>query len=154
MWSFCISHTFTMSHWSSGLTICFPPQGAALCAPEVQLILWNWDYLLAPSRYCILIIINFIQKLLIYLNFYHLGRLTWYGVSFPINWVHAQRDSTSSESMWRETPHQLSQRGIMKSHKWQPIPHWFSCCRVSLCVDLVFAESSQYWLSDRDFISV
>ncbi len=32
LWSCCISHTFTMSHWSSGLTVCFPSQGSAVCA--------------------------------------------------------------------------------------------------------------------------
>ncbi len=25
------SHTTTQSHWSSGSTICFPPNGAAVC---------------------------------------------------------------------------------------------------------------------------
>jgi hypothetical protein len=40
-----------MSHWSSGLTVCFSPQGAAVRARGVQPTLWNWDYLLAPSRY-------------------------------------------------------------------------------------------------------
>ncbi len=34
MWSSYISHTFNMSHWSSGLTICFPPQGAMVRAPR------------------------------------------------------------------------------------------------------------------------
>ncbi len=29
--SSCISHTFTMSHWSSGLTVCFLSQGAVVC---------------------------------------------------------------------------------------------------------------------------
>ncbi len=42
---------FTMSHWSSRLTVCFPPQGAAVRARGVQPTLWNWDYLLAPSHY-------------------------------------------------------------------------------------------------------
>ncbi len=51
LWSSCISHTFTMSHWSSGQTIYFPPQGAAICTPGVQPTLWNWDYLLVPCRY-------------------------------------------------------------------------------------------------------
>ncbi len=32
LWSSCISHTFTMFHWSSELTVCFPPQGAAIRA--------------------------------------------------------------------------------------------------------------------------
>ncbi len=38
VWSSCISHTFIMSHWSSGLTVCFPPQRAMVCAlgPGVQ----------------------------------------------------------------------------------------------------------------------
>ncbi len=31
LWSSCISHTFTMSHWSGGLTVCFPSQG---CNPH------------------------------------------------------------------------------------------------------------------------
>jgi hypothetical protein len=43
LWSSCISHIFTMSHWSSGLTICFPPQGAAFRTLGVQPTLWNWD---------------------------------------------------------------------------------------------------------------
>jgi hypothetical protein len=51
LWSSCISHIFTMSHWSSGPTVCFPPQGAAVCTPGVQPLLWNWDCLLALSRY-------------------------------------------------------------------------------------------------------
>ncbi len=51
MWSSCISQTFTMSHWSSGLNVCFPPQGAVVCALGVQLTQWNWDYLIAPSSY-------------------------------------------------------------------------------------------------------
>jgi hypothetical protein len=51
MWSSCISHDFTMSHWSSGLTICFPPQGAAVRALGLQPTFWNWDYLFAQSRY-------------------------------------------------------------------------------------------------------
>jgi hypothetical protein len=41
LWSSCISHTFTMSHWSSGLTVCFLPQGAAIRALGVQPRLWN-----------------------------------------------------------------------------------------------------------------
>ncbi len=45
----CISHTFAMSHWSSGLTVYFLPQGAADHALEMQPTLWNWDYLLALS---------------------------------------------------------------------------------------------------------
>jgi hypothetical protein len=40
-----------MSLWSSGLTVCFPPQGAAVCAPGMQPTPWNWHYLLALSRY-------------------------------------------------------------------------------------------------------
>ncbi len=55
LWSSYISHTFTMSHWSSGLTVCFLPQGAAVNAQGVQPTLWNWDYLLAPSRYTALV---------------------------------------------------------------------------------------------------
>ncbi len=50
LWSSCISHNFTISHWSSGLTVCFPTQRAAFWAGGVQPTLWNWDYLLAPSR--------------------------------------------------------------------------------------------------------
>jgi hypothetical protein len=40
-----------MSHWSSGLTVSFLPQGAAIRAPGVQPTLWNCDFLLAPSHY-------------------------------------------------------------------------------------------------------
>jgi hypothetical protein len=49
LWSSCISHTFTMSHWSSGLTVCFRPQEVAVRAIGVQPTLWNWDYLLELS---------------------------------------------------------------------------------------------------------
>ncbi len=35
-----------LSHWSNGLTVCFTP-----CILGVQPTLWNWDYLLAPSCY-------------------------------------------------------------------------------------------------------
>jgi hypothetical protein len=44
--SFVLSHT--MSHWSSGSTICFLPQGAAVHAPGVQLKL-RLPHLLATS---------------------------------------------------------------------------------------------------------
>jgi hypothetical protein len=57
LWSSSISHTFTMSHGSSGLTVCFPPQGAAVRALGVQPTLWNWDYLLMLSHY----LLNFWQ---------------------------------------------------------------------------------------------
>jgi hypothetical protein len=40
-----------MSHWSSGLAICFLPQGAVVHSPGVQPTLWNWDYLLALPCY-------------------------------------------------------------------------------------------------------
>jgi hypothetical protein len=43
--------TLTMSYWSSGLTVCFPPQGASVCTLGVQPTLWNRDYLFAPSGY-------------------------------------------------------------------------------------------------------
>ncbi len=42
-----------MSHWSSGLTICFLPQGAAVRTPGLQPIQGNSDYLLAPTHYCV-----------------------------------------------------------------------------------------------------
>jgi hypothetical protein len=51
LWSSCISHTLTMSHWSSRVTVCSPPQGAAIRALGVQPTLWNWDYVLVLSHY-------------------------------------------------------------------------------------------------------
>jgi hypothetical protein len=41
LWSSCISLIFTMSHWSSRITVCFSPQGAAVRAPGVQPTLWE-----------------------------------------------------------------------------------------------------------------
>jgi hypothetical protein len=40
-----------MSHWSHGLTVCFPQQGAVLHTLEVQPIHWNLNNLLVLSRY-------------------------------------------------------------------------------------------------------
>jgi hypothetical protein len=40
--------TFSPCLTGRGLTVCFPPQGAAVRAQGVQPTLWNWDYL---SRY-------------------------------------------------------------------------------------------------------
>jgi hypothetical protein len=48
--SSCISPAFTMSHWSSGLTVLLPATGGSSSLPGAQHTLWNWDYLLA-SRY-------------------------------------------------------------------------------------------------------
>ena len=45
------SHITTLAHWSSGLTVCFPPQGATVRALGVPPTLWNWDLLLALSCY-------------------------------------------------------------------------------------------------------
>ncbi len=41
--------------------------------------------------------------------------LSWRRVSFPVNWVYANWDSTLPESMGSEIPCKLSQNGIMKS---------------------------------------
>ncbi len=70
LWSSCISHTFTMSHWFSGLTVSSPPQGAAVCTLGVQPTLWNWDYLLALSCY----IPTCRYKCWLYICLWHYGR--------------------------------------------------------------------------------
>jgi hypothetical protein len=44
------SHTAAQSHWSSMLTVCFPPGGQRF-APRDALALMEWDLLLAMSRY-------------------------------------------------------------------------------------------------------
>jgi hypothetical protein len=51
LWSPCISHTTTQSHWSSGSTICFPLGWAAIRILGMHPHLWNWDLLLTISRY-------------------------------------------------------------------------------------------------------
>jgi hypothetical protein len=51
LWSSCISHTFTMSHWPSVLTVCFPVQGAAVCAPGCSPHFGTWIFMLVQSRY-------------------------------------------------------------------------------------------------------
>ncbi len=59
-----------MSHWSSRLTIYFPPQGAAACAPGVQPTLWNWDYLLPVTCYTLFVTYPLLLHLFIpYLGF-------------------------------------------------------------------------------------
>ncbi len=44
------SQTNTLSHWSSGSTICFSPRRVAVCVPRTHPHLhWNWGFLLAMS---------------------------------------------------------------------------------------------------------
>ncbi len=50
------SHTTTQFHWSSESTICSLPRGPAIRVPGKHLHIWNWDLLLAMSRYSPLIL--------------------------------------------------------------------------------------------------
>ncbi len=52
------SHITTLAHWSSGLMVCFPPQGASVRALGVPPTLWNWDLLLALSCYKFLFVLG------------------------------------------------------------------------------------------------
>jgi hypothetical protein len=45
------SHTITLCQWSSGSNVCFLPRGAMVRTPGVHPNFWNWDFLLAMSRY-------------------------------------------------------------------------------------------------------
>ncbi len=74
------------------------------------------------------------------------------GVRLPVNWVNAEWDSTSTESMRSETSRQLSQCGVRLHVNWVNaegtniyedfiIPHWLSWRGVSLRVDSVDVES-------------
>ncbi len=101
----------------------------------------------------LLSVFDFVLEFADLFEFFNIWRwLSWRRVSFPVNWVNAKWDSTSTESMRNETPHQLSQRGLMKSSwmlvssaltqlMWSLIPRWLSWRGVSLRVDSVDGES-------------
>jgi hypothetical protein len=72
--------------------------------------------------------------------------------SSPSHWVHAESDSPSIESMWNETPCQLSQHGVRLHINWVNaeyaniyeefiIPRWLSWHGISFRVDSVDVES-------------
>jgi hypothetical protein len=50
VWSLLNSLSTTMSHWSRGLTVCFPRQGAAF-VPRGATYTLELGYLIVPSRY-------------------------------------------------------------------------------------------------------
>ncbi len=75
----------------------------------------------------------------------------WRQVRFHVNWVNAEWDSTSTESMQSETPRQLSQcrrhqhlrrfyHSVLTQLTWSLTLHWLSWCGISLGVDSVDEE--------------
>jgi hypothetical protein len=68
------------------------------------------------QRIRLLSVFNFVLEFADLFKFFYIQRwLSWWVVSFPVNWVNAKWDSTSTELTQSETPRQLSQHGMMKS---------------------------------------
>ncbi len=77
--------------------------------------------------------------------------LHWHGLSFPLNWVHTEWDSSMwAESTWSETPHELINWKCLKFwhigkfHKFVKIfieiSRWLSWHGVPLCTESINVE--------------